>query len=133
MPHLRIFLSAFLGCALVLSLAACGKRQATPEEILQNGTWLIYNINDLQPRYGTSVSIKNAFMEFKDNGTFMGNVAGEVSTGKWTLNEEKTHIHLIGDSIYANGLNFNDSLPFHFPNERTLIIKNKGYNMEFRK
>lgn len=135
MPHLRIYWSAILCCAFIVSLASCRKRALTPEEILQNGTWIIHNVNDLQSRYGTSESssIKNAHMQFDANGNFIGQVGTQISTGKWSLNEEKTHIHLIGDSIYANGLNFNDSLQFHFPNERTLVIKNKGYNMEFRK
>ena len=133
MLHLRVYLSAFLSCAIMIGFSACRKRPLTPEEILQNGTWIIHNVNDLQPRYGSSQSIKNAYMLFDPNGTFTGQVGTEVSTGKWSLNAEKTHIHLIGDTIYANGLTFNDSLEFNFPNERTLVIKNKGYHMEFRK
>jgi hypothetical protein len=40
---------------------------------------------------------------------------------------------MLGDSIHANGLRMNDTFEFKFEDERTIIINNQGYQLEFRK
>lgn len=130
MPRILLFVPLFF--VFVFGFSACGPKVITPEEKLQNGRWTIHNVNDLQPRYGNN-SIKNAYMEFNEDGTMRSKFGDRVETGKWSLNSEKTHIFMLGDSIHANGLRMNDTIEFKFEDERTIIVTNLGDKMEFRK
>lgn len=130
MPRILLYINLFLIFAVMAS--SCGPKVITPEEKLQNGKWTIHNVNDLQPRYGNN-SIKNAYMEFNEDGTMKTKFGEHVETGTWSLNSEKTHIFMLGDSIHANGLRINDTFEFKFEDERTIIINNQGYQLEFRK
>ncbi len=125
---MRILCASLL---LALAFAACGKKELTPEERLQ-GRWVINNVNELQPNFG-SVAIQNAAMEFDEDGTMRTKWGKTEERAKWVLNGEKTHIYIKGDSIHANGLHYNDTLAFTLADERTLHIINQGRKFEFKK
>lgn len=116
---------------LLLALSACGKKELTPEERLQ-GRWVISNVNELQPNFG-SVAIQNAYMEFNEDGTMRTKWGKKEETAQWALNGEKSHIYIKGDSIHPNGLHYNDTLAFDFNDERTLVITNQGRAFLFKK
>jgi hypothetical protein len=125
---------SFSGLALLslLLFSACRPAEVTPEERLQSGKWRIHNVNDIQRHYG-NVPIKDAYMEFGEDGIIQTKWGARVEKGTWVLNGEKTHICIVGDSVHANGLQLRDSFEFKFEDERTIIIQNRGIAMEFRK
>lgn len=116
----------------MLAFTACRPAEITPEERLQTGKWVIHNVNDIQRLHGNN-PIKDAYMEFGEDGIIRTKFGPTAETGTWSLNADKTHIYITGDSVHSIGLQYKDSLEFRFDDERTLIINNRGVALEFRR
>ena len=116
--------------SLVLLAGACKPGEPTPEEILQMGKWRIDNVNEIS-KYFNNRNIKDSYMLFNEDGSLFTQVGTDKpETGTWRLSDDKEFLHVTKDSgVYVGA----DSMPIIFDDQRTIIIRNNGIDMVFKR